>query len=819
MEKIDLAGLWHLDCSKEGFQTIPARIPGENCSALIEAGIVPDPYIGFNENEIQWVREYTWSWSREFDVSPEFLEQTRIWLNIDSLDTTGEVRLNGKTVLSSRNMFIRIRRDVKEFLHAGTNTIQVIVHPVEEYTRKEAEKIPLKVGAARRDWRKMDYLNLVRKIQCQGGWDWGPCIPVSGMYGDVSISGSNGIRIEHVYTEQHHAGGSCRLDVTVEVDALQAMTQEFKFTFGGREKVLNAELRPGMNKVSTSFEITAPRLWYPAGYGEQFLYELSVTADSCRTVKKIGLRDLKTVSHPDEHGICLYFEVNGIPVFAKGANWIPMDGRPQSYTRERYDKLLSDAVSANMNTLRVWGGGLYENEDFYELCDEKGLLLWHDCMFACTHYPSTPDFLALIGEELEYQIKRLRDHAAIALWCGDNECGTILRGTLPEDLDRILNYDRFNQAVGKAVKSADPTRVFWPTSPCNSQEDSSGWNDDTKGDMHYWNVWHKDASFEAYYDVTPRFCSEFGYQSFPSLNTVDFFTQGKQRNVTSPLMEHHQRNNSGNSKIVEMFTRYFRLPGTFEDFIYLSQVQQAVAIKSGVEFWRTLKPHCMGTIYWQLNDNWPVASWSSLDYFGHWKQLHYHARRFYAPVLVTAFRKTTETVEVHISSDMKDTLQGELTLSLYKVDGTLVSQRQIPVTLAPRAAAGLAEFPLAELTSTPAEDFLYLEFHGESGSEAVHCTNECFPARYKEYQLQDPEIRHKICRAGDGTMYLELTAGKPAFYVFAEFRGAKGIFEDNSLTLLPGKTVRLQFTVDRDLSDDELEKMLEIRHLQGSYRE
>ena len=194
MEKINLAGLWHLDCSKEGFQTIAARIPGENCSALIEAGIVPDPYIGFNENEIQWVREYTWSWSREFDVSPEFLAQARIWLNIDSLDTTGEVRLNGKTVLSSRNMFVRIRRDVKEFLHAGTNTIQVIVHPVEEYTRKEAEKIPLKIGAARRDWRKMDYLNLVRKIQCQGGWDWGPCIPVSGMYGDVSISGSNGIR-------------------------------------------------------------------------------------------------------------------------------------------------------------------------------------------------------------------------------------------------------------------------------------------------------------------------------------------------------------------------------------------------------------------------------------------------------------------------------------------------------------------------------------------------------------------------------------------------------------------------------------------------
>ena len=815
MKKIDLSGIWTLTCDKENFHPIPAKIPGENCSALIENNLLPDPYIAQNENLFQWVRDYDWTWRRSFEVDAQFLQQKRIWLNIDSLDTVGVVRINGKTVLNSRNMFLRIRQDVKEFLSEGENSIEVEITAVEKYTEAVEEKLSFKVGSHPNFWRKMPKLNLVRKVQCHGGWDWGICLPVSGVYGDISLDGSNGVRIEHVYTEQTHFAGKCTLNVTTEIDSDFDGVQEVNFTFDGIEKTLSAILHKGVNNVETSFEIIDPQLWYPAGYGKQPLYDLTVEADSCRIQKKIGLRDLKTVSHPDEHGVCLYFEVNGIAVFAKGADWIPMDARPQTYSRERYNSLLSDVIAANMNSLRIWGGGLYENEDFYELCDEKGILLWHDCMFACAHYPATPDFLGLVEQELNYQIKRLRDHACIALWCGDNECGGFLRCIGQKELPWVLNYDRFNQAVSKAVKAADATRVFWPTSPCNSQEDISGWDDDSQGDMHYWKVWHSGADMEAYYEITPRFCSEFGYQAFPAQNTVDFFTQGKQRNVTSPLMEHHQRNAAGNSKIVEMFTRYFRFPATFEDFIYLSQVQQAVAMKSGVEYWRTLKPVCMGTIYWQLNDNWPVASWSSLDYFGNWKQLHYHAKRFYAPVLFTAIRKTPETVEVRVSSDSGKRVCGDLMLSLYKVTGELVSQRKITVDLEPYSAAVLETIPLAELSSTPDEDFLYLEFdNGE-----IRFTNECFLARYKAYQLPEVQITHTITQAENGGFVLELAADKPAFYVFAEFKGIKALLSDNSFTLLPGKPRKLTFTADGEYAVAELEKALTIRHLRASYEE
>lgn len=496
-----------------------------------------------------------------------------------------------------------------------------------------------------------------------------------------------------------------------------------------------------------------------------------------------------------------------------------MDSRPQTYTRERYDRLLSDVVEADMNALRIWGGGLYENDDFYELCDEKGILLWHDCMFACADYPSTPDFLGLVESELNYQIKRLRDHPCIALWCGDNECGQFLQWLSAESLPWVLNYDRFNQAVGKAVTAADDTRMFWPTSPCNSPTDIRGWEDDSKGDMHYWKVWHSGAPFEAYYDIVPRFCSEFGFQAFPAQNTVDFFTQGKQRNVTSPLMEFHQRNGAGNSKIVEMFTRYFRLPATFEDFIYLSQVQQAVAMKTGVEFWRTLKPVCMGTIYWQLNDNWPVASWASLDYFGCWKQLHYHAKRFYAPILATAIRKTPKNVEIRMVSDLTDSIRGVLTLSIRKISGEIRSEKKISVELAAGASAILKTIPVQELSDTPREDFLYLEFRGESNGIPVQCFNECFLAKYKEYELPEPTFSSRICRDENGVMHLKLSTDKAAFYVFAEFKGIQAVFSDNSFTLLPDKPRDLTFRMETEIPLEILEKALKIRHLRGSYTE
>ncbi|MBP5532243.1 MAG: glycoside hydrolase family 2 protein [Lentisphaeria bacterium] len=817
--EIDLAGVWELDCGRADFKSVPARLPGDNCSALIDAGLLPDPYVGFNEREFQWVREYEWTWRREFEVGGDFLAQKRVWLEIESLDTVGFVRINGRKVLESENMFLRIRRDVKRFLHPGVNAIEIVVSPVEKYAARIAKKLPLPVGQPVNFFRHMANQNLVRKIQCQGGWDWGPCIPVSGVYGGIRLAGSGGARIEHVFTVQKHSPGRCRLTVVAEIDSDRDLETVVRFVFDGVEKRVDLKLRRGTGTARADFEIAEPKLWYPAGYGAQPLCDLAVEVDSSRVRKKIGLRDLEVVSRPDEHGICLYFKVNGIPVFAKGADWIPLDALPQRHTRPRYERLLDDALGANMNTLRVWGGGRYESDDFYELCDEKGILIWQDCMFACAHYPSTPEFLALVEKELDHQVKRLRDHACIALWCGDNECGGFLRRAGKEDLPLILNYDRFNRAVGRAVKAADPTRIFWPTSPCNSESDFGGWDDDSRGDMHYWKVWHNGAPFEAYCSVTPRFCSEFGFQAFPSLDAVDYYTQGRQRNVSSPLMEFHQRNASGNSKIVEMFTRYFRFPASFEDFIYLSQVQQAAAIKLGAEFWRTLKPLCMGTIYWQLNDNWPVASWSSVDFLGRWKQLHYHAKRFYAPVLAAAIRRSSDAVEVRMVNDFTSPVRGEIALELRGVAGGVKAVRTFPAELDGNSAALIARLPVAELTPTPAEDFIYLEFRGECAGKPAECRNECFLAKYKEYQLPEPEIRSRLRRDGAGVVHLELAARRPAFFVFAEFRGMRAVLSDDSFTLLPERPRDLTVAVDRSVPLEELERALSVRHLRGSYAE
>ena len=815
---IYLAGVWQLACTREGFAPIPAKIPGENCTALIEAGLAPDPNLGFNENDFQWVRDYDWTWSRTFNVTAEFLRRDRIWLNIDSLDTVGTVRINGKVAAESSNMFLRLRRDVKGFLHEGENRIEVTVTAVEKYIREQSLKQPVHYPGGY--FCHIKEMNLVRKIQCQSGWDWGLCVPVSGMYGEVSLNASDGVRLEHVYTEQHHEPGSCRLSVCAELDCAEPGREKAVFEFNGERKTVTAEVSEGINYVRTEFEVKSPKLWYPAGYGEQNLYPLKVATGGGSMEKLIGLREMKTVYEPDEEGRSLYFEVNGIRVFAKGADWIPMDSRPQTYTRGRYDRLLSDAVAANMNMLRVWGGGLYEPEDFYELCDEKGILVWQDLMFSCSLYPVDEEFIRSAEQEVDFQVKRLRDHACIALWCGDNECLTIYgcSKAQPDHPRAFLQFDRLNQRLGRAVNAADPTRMFWPSSPSNGPADYTVENKESMGDIHYWKVWHGGASFDAYYKVRPRFCSEFGFQAFPSQNTVDVFTGGVQRNVTSPLMEFHQRNNAGNSKIVEMFTRYFRFPAAFEDFIYLSQVQQAVAMKTGVEYWRFLKPVCMGTLYWQLNDNWPVASWSSIDYYGHWKQLHYHARRFYAPVLAGAIVRDGRA-ELHAVSDLQTEVAGELTLEVWSVAGKKKSVRSFPVRLDGSAAQTVAAIPLEELTRTPEEDFLIVRLEAKAGDEPVSFRNECFPVPWKKYQLPQAKITAETSQDPDRTVHLKLSSDRPAFYVFAEVKGVRSVFSDNSITLLPGEVRELTFRPDEPVSPEELRGKLVIRDLRSCYAE
>ncbi|WP_294506322.1 glycoside hydrolase family 2 protein [uncultured Victivallis sp.] len=819
MATIDLAGTWQLTCGKADFSAVDAELPGDNYSALQKAGVIPDPNLLDQENLVQWVRDYDWTWSRSIHIEPGFLKQKRIWLTLESVDTVARIRINGKLAAETENMFLRLRTDVRELLTAGENRIEIEIFRPEAYIEEQKKKLSLPIANLPEGDPRIPGYNLIRKIQCQGGWDWGIRLLVSGVYGEMSLSGSDGERLEHVFTEQRFSGNHCRLTVTAEVDALESGSASLEFSFNGERKTVAADLSSGINRVAADFDVAGPKLWYPAGYGEQPLYPLTVTLNGNTIARRIALRTVETISEVDENGRSFLFRVNGIDLFAKGANWIPMDPHPQACTRERYEELLDAALEANMNMLRVWGGGRYEADDFYDLCDEKGLLVWQDCMFSCARYRIDDAFLRSVTRELEYQVKRLRDHGCIALWCGDNECGNFVPGALAEkNLELLRWYDRFNQVVKSAVGKADPTRCFWSTSPADGPDALFGNLHVDQGDFHFWEVWSGRRNYEHYRSIKPRFCSEFGFEAFPCRDTVAFYMADNldNCNVTSAIAEHHQRFPEGNVMIVEMIARNFPVPETFEDYIYLSQVLQAVSIKTAVEYWHSLKPLCMGTLFWQLNDNWPVASCSSIDYFGRWKQLHYQARRFFSPVTGSLIPQG-DKIDFHAVSDLAVPLKGEAVISVLRFDGTLRKRHIVPVELAPQEAKLCAEFFLAELTDQPEESFFHLELFLRAEEREYVFRNECFPAPFKRCRLLAPEIIRELEVDGlEGRLLLK--TDRPAFFVFVEFSNIAAHFSDNSFTLLPGEPVKLSFRLREPASRETLNKALRLRELSGCLR-
>jgi beta-mannosidase len=506
--------------------------------------------------------------------------------------------------------------------------------------------------------------------------------------------------------------------------------------------------------------------------------------------------------------------VNGREIFCRGANWIPADALPSRATPELTRKLLGAARDANMNMLRVWGGGFYEQDFFYDLCDELGLLVWQDFMFACNLYPSTPDFLAEVRAEVDHQVRRLGSHPSIAIWCGDNE----LIGALTwfeesrKNRDRYLvNYDRLNRTIEQAMRTADPNLIWWPSSPSpGTLSFGDAWHDDSSGDMHFWSVWHEGKDFEHYRDVRPRFCSEFGFQSFPSSAVVRRFVTGDDDlNIVSPVMEWHQKNAGGNARIAETMLRYFRFPDGFENFIYLSQIQQGLAIKTAVEYWRSLKPHCMGTLYWQLNDTWPVASWSSLDHGGGWKALHYMARRFFSPVAAFIVPdKKSGHAAISAVNDGNGDVTIEARLLVVEPSGQTKPLPSFSGVAGPDRAATLGHVKLDQID---AGNFLFLDWQASDGAAG---RSHFSPLPYKAHRLEAPDVGLKAERDGEA-IRLSLTAEKLAFHVVVDTAVA-GHFSDNAFDILPGDTVAITFTPDDPATAVDVAAFV-VRDLHSSY--
>lgn len=800
MDTVILTDGWELVRESSG-EAYPARLPCDTFSCLLENGVIPDPYSERNELEVQWVGRENWIFRTSFSIEKNFLNGRFVFLFLDFADTFADVVLNDVSIGRTGNMFRRYRFRADEYLAEGRNTIEIRFESSEKEALERLNRLPYPIPHTVYPVQAMGR-NLIRKAQCHAGWDWGPCLMVSGIYEDLRLISTPCEFIEYVHTDFTKNGNQWDLAVSIELYTECGGTIGINAECAGSGASMSIELRPGLQTAVAHLTVDNPELWWPAGFGDQTRYELKVKTDHDEYIRKVGFRTIEVLTEEDDHGRGMVFRVNGKDIFCKGSNWIPMDAMPGRYSSSRYEELLQSAVDANMNMLRVWGGGHYEHDYFYETCDRLGIMIWQDFMFSCALYPSDSEFLEEVREEVSFQVKRLKDHPCIALWCGNNEDVGALTWFEESRINRdryIIDYDRLNEGViGRTVKALDPNRRWWPSSPSAGENDFSDcWHDDTKGDMHYWSVWHEGKPFESYYDVTPRFCSEFGFQSLPSAALARSFSPHEQLNITSPVMEHHQKNEMGNAIIIASISRYFRFPSGFEETIYLSQIQQAMAIQTAVEYWRSRRPVCMGSLYWQFNDNWPVASWSSIEYGGRWKPLLYSARRFYAPQHLCIIHRPEGRVSFYGLNDGFTDLRGTLTVQLFGFDGRLLEEKVVPGTIAAESASLLYEidagmdWPAAEYGLENC--FYYGSFESESGEIALENSKLLMVPKKCSIQPADIGIRTHI---EAGKLALELTTDTPAFYTVVDVPGFHVRFSDNNFTLLPGNGKRIELIED-----------------------
>lgn len=695
---------------------LPATVPGCVHTDLLAAKKIPDPFFGTNELDLQWIEDRDWEYRATFTASAALLAESEVALCADGLDTAATVTLNGKKVATTDNMFISHRWNVKKLLRPGANELVIRFRSAMDYIAKTRTEFtpPNNFNDA-----KGGGCVRIRKEQCQFGWDWGPRFVTAGIWRGIRLEARSANRLAHVHIAQAHTDGRVTLTLTPALaTADTTATYSVKLFLAGRSVVETSDL---------SFAVPSPQLWWPAGQGEQPLYDLAVTArdaagrDLGTVTKRIGLRTVVLDCHPDQWGESFQFVVNGRPIFIKGANWIPADSFVTRLDRAAYARDLRAAVLANMNCMRVWGGGIYESEDFYDLCDELGLLVWQDFMFACNLYPADEAFLASVKTEAEQQVARLHHRACLALWCGNNELVQLNLPALESTPVLKAGYlALFHELLPAAVTAHDGATCYRPSSEWRGDFTSGHHHGENRGDTHYWDVWHARQPVKAYEKWALRFCSEFGMQSYSSPETQATFAPANV-NVFDAVMENHQKNRGGNQVILDYVSRRYRFPKTQDDLIYLSQLNQAYCMKVGVEHYRRLTPRCMGAIYWQLNDCWPVASWSSIEYTGRWKALHHEARRFNAPALVSAHVPGDEDVtvgnyrassvrEVHLYTvyDAPKPAKGLLRWDLFTLDGDIVLSGKKNVSLRHGESVSQKTLDLAKPLAQHHRDRVYL---------------------------------------------------------------------------------------------------------------
>ena len=800
-----------------------ATVPGVVHTDLLNNKLIEDPFYRDNEQRLQWIGKTDWEYQTTFNVTPEILARDNIDLVFEGLDTYANVFLNEASLLNADNMFRTWRANCKQLLKPGANTLRIRFRsPINEVLPLMA-KMSYQLPAGNDQGEKTS--PHTRKAPYQYGWDWGPRFVTSGVWRPVSLEAWDKARVEdlHILPLQV-TPTAASLAAYVEVAADNDTTATIVVD-NLRDKTLAAKrqvnLKRGSNRVSLDFVIKDPALWWPNGLGAHPLYGFKarllingrvIDATTTRT----GLRSLELRQQPDKSGKSFTFVINGVPVFAKGGNWIPADSFPSRISKKKYRQLLESVRDTNMNMLRVWGGGIYERNDFYELCDEMGILVWQDFMFGCSLYPGDQAFLDNVRQEAIDSVKRLRNHPSIVIWNGNNEIESGWfhwgwKDQLPAKLwDDYLKL--FYGVLPEVCSALDPSRPYWPSSPSSNLEDD---NESQKmGDLHYWQVWHASLPFSEYEKQSPRFMSEYGFQSFPQIETVNTYTVPADHDIKSPVMMSHQRHPRGNQLIREYMLREYPEPKDFESFLYVSQVLQAEGIKIGAEHLRRIMPHNMGSLYWQINDCWPVASWSSIDYTGRWKALQYYARRFYSEILVSPHEENGN-INVFVVSDRVQPAAAQLNLSLLDFDGNKLWGQQHDIEIAPLTSKSYFTIPIDKLVAgkDPKRVFLFTEVL--VGGKRVSM-NEHFFKPYKDLAAPRPQIKTDIV-PGRGGFNVTLSADKFARAVYLSAPGSVGSFTDNYFDLIPGQQVEVKFRAGARVTLSDFRSRLKVRSMADAF--
>lgn len=797
-----------------------ARVPGTVHQDLLDHGRLPDPFYGMNEQKVQWVEKEDWLYRTVFTVTADQLKSDAAWLTFEGLDTYADVYLNGSLLLKADNMFVGHKLAVKDVLREGENRLMIRFRsPVEETAPQwDTDGFNYPADNDHSEKRMSVY---TRKAPYSYGWDWGIRLATSGIWRPVKLTFCNGASIDDFFVRQQEVTEQvAKVDNQLEINNVTSTPKEAQvkvvYAYGEQADTLTRTvvLQPGKNSLSMPAWIEKPHLWMPNGWGDPALYTFTATVsvdgkEVASREEAIGLRSIRVVMEDDKDGKSFYFEVNGKPMFAKGSNYIPGDALLPNMTGERHARLFEDIRAANMNMVRVWGGGIYEDDRFYEEADRNGILVWQDFIFACTTYPHDPTFLKRVSEEAVYNMRRLRNHASLAMWCGNNEIYEGMRYWGWKDKyspvvwkEMTEGYDvLFRQLLPELVEANDPGRFYMHGSP---YEANWGRPESWKiADSHNWGTWYGQKPFESLDTEIPRFMSEYGFQAFPEMKTIRMFASPEDYELESPVMNAHQKASIGNFLIKKTMALYYKVPEKFEDLIYAGLILQGQGMRHGIEAHRRHRPYCMGSLPWQLNDSWPVVSWSSIDYYGNWKAMHYQIRRAFAPVLVDAI-KEGNNLSYYIMSDRLTDEELTLNLELMDFNGKVYRKQKVDGLLPANTSKLFYQEPVEQALAgrDSATTFMHMVVKSKKGE--VLSDEIYYFAHPKDLLLPKTPLQWQV-KQKKGYCEVTVKADKLARDIFIEVPVQGVRFSDNFFDLLPGQKKKVIITSPDGKSLDHLQ--------------